>query len=243
MDKKVENRRAVNDFSGELRTTYNELDMLVSETKSNISRCEKKFKSWEAEFDGLKTRFDIWERTFSGWNKKYKCLIGIICVLTLSSVLCLFCCYKMGQKISTYESSIERLNTELEKVSKMLPLDTTEFVEYLYDACFGDNKDVQGLRNWADNLSNGKLTAKGIVHKFFQDPQFTREPRSDKEFIEVAYKITQGEKINSVNLDPWLDKLEKAKTEEGDPREIVLNMMLDSDEFKKICEKYHVKVD
>ncbi len=114
----------------------------------------------------------------------------------------------------------------------------TKFIVRNYRLCLGRNADEDGLNGWCNAILTGQNTAKQAAHGFVFSDEFKKKNLSDTEYVKTLYRVFMDREADGAGLEAWVKVLRN-----GQSREHVFNGFADSDEFKKICISYGLKVE
>lgn len=108
----------------------------------------------------------------------------------------------------------------------------TEFVTLLYKNILGRKPDQPGLNGWVNALVSGQ-SAKNVVSAFFNSKEYKEKKTSNEQFVIDCYKGYLNRKPDKSGNKNWMDKLNR-----GVARSVIMNDFANSQEFKKILNKY-----
>ncbi len=113
------------------------------------------------------------------------------------------------------------------------------FVKRLYNICLNREPDEGSLKKKTAQLRNGTVTAKATVRGIVFSAEYNKKHPSDEEFVRILYKAVLGRadnKISNNEVNTWVDRIKKNN------RDYAFNGIINSKEFRSICERYGVKV-
>ena len=118
--------------------------------------------------------------------------------------------------------------------------DINSFVTRFYSTTLNRNPDLGGLLYWRGKLKKKELSGSDLAKSFIASKEFKSKQLDDTKYLEVMYQSFFGRKAKDDpnGLDYWLNQLQS-----GSSRDEVLQKFIDSDEFKKICNKYGIRVE
>ena len=111
----------------------------------------------------------------------------------------------------------------------------TMFVFRLYKIVFGRVPRTSELESWVKVLNDGKYTASDVVRGFFNSKENINRNLSPSDYVNYAYAAILGRDPDPMGLLDWT----AIYRDEGS--EAVIDGLLGSEEFKKMCDAYGVK--
>jgi hypothetical protein len=112
-----------------------------------------------------------------------------------------------------------------------------EFVIRFYELVLTRQPEVQGYKYWVGKLQKGDLSASDIAKNFFGSSEFTNKRYNNSSFIEITYLTLLGRRADDGGKAFWLEQLNYGKT-----REQMINGFIGSTEFRRIAEKYGIRL-
>ncbi len=152
---------------------------------------------------------------------------------------------KKGERVDILALSYDRkeyaLKVEFTPISKPLePKDNLQaFIERLYKEILKRDADEEGLEYWEKRLKEGDATAEDLARYFFDSKEFKSQNISDEEFVNRAYETLLGRSPDKEGYDFWVNKLKNGSLD----RDKVVDMFIDSPEFRAIAKKYGIKAN
>lgn len=147
---------------------------------------------------------------------------------------------KTGLTVGDYNSNVAISNSEGTvasfKVSFIASTNRSRmerFVKRLYEKCLGREAEPDGLKNWIDQLSSGKMTASQVAASFFASEEFRLKGHSNADYVKTLYRTMMDREFDEGGLKNWVDQLNAGKT-----RAWVFKQFCDSAEFQKLCADY-----
>lgn len=118
-------------------------------------------------------------------------------------------------------------------INTNVPLNPFEtLMVHVYATAFDRVPDAEGLSYWQMEYNKGASVGAILhaitVHQGFQD---RIAKLNDVEFLQLSYRLIQQREVDSGGLQYWLIELSK-----GYPRQTIINILLNSDEFKMLLQ-------
>lgn len=111
------------------------------------------------------------------------------------------------------------------------------FVERLYLVILGREGDEKGIKDWTNDLLNGRKTGSDVAKGFVMSDEFVSKNLSNEQFLNTLYKGLFDRDPDNDGYNGWLKKLNS-----GTSRATVLAGFVNSVEYKNLCERYGIKV-
>lgn len=112
----------------------------------------------------------------------------------------------------------------------------TAFVQRLYQKVLGRNADTGGLNVHTNSLLSGAGAA-STAWQFFSSPEFAKMNLSNADKVEIAYQTLLGRGSDAAGKAGWTEKMDK-----GMPLYSLISGFAQSNEFRKFCTSYDIKV-
>jgi len=106
------------------------------------------------------------------------------------------------------------------------------FVNNFYKSFFNRKADVIGLNQYTNQLKSKKLSCIKIAKVFVNSTEFKHRMINKDEFIRILYQAMFQRKVDINGLNYWLNS--------GYSREYIFNQLLNSNEYKNICNLYGI---
>lgn len=110
-----------------------------------------------------------------------------------------------------------------------------EFAERVYRGCFKRTPDEEGWLYWSKRLGERTITAKKMLEYFFLSPEIRSKNLPNREYVQRIYKAMLNREPDNNGLNYWTGRLDK-----GDSPAVVINGIVDSEEFRQVCEAYGI---
>ncbi len=107
------------------------------------------------------------------------------------------------------------------------------YIERFYNLIMQRDADEEGVKYWLGELERGSKTPADIAKSFFFAPEFINKRLGDKDFVTIAYRTLLNREPDREGLNYWTKELGK-----GVSREKILDMFLDSNEFRDITDRF-----
>jgi len=114
-------------------------------------------------------------------------------------------------------------------------INTTKFVQRLYQNCLGRSADTSGLNNWTKAVNNGSKMAADLVVGFYLSKEYTNKKTSDVDFVESVYKTMLNRASDASGKVNWLNALSNSGS-----RKYILSRFVESNEFTNLCKQYGI---
>ncbi|MDI6619869.1 MAG: DUF4214 domain-containing protein [Clostridiales bacterium] len=119
------------------------------------------------------------------------------------------------------------------------PIDTRPdlvvFITNFYKSALNRNPDGGGLISYVNGLANKKIDGANLAKAFIFSKEFKSLNYDDNTFVRKLYNSLFNRNPNSSELSGWTSLLSKGHT-----RYNILANFVNSDEYKKICNKYNI---
>lgn len=116
--------------------------------------------------------------------------------------------------------------------------EVSDFVKALYEEVLGRDAETEGLNYWLQGFSTKTLSAKDALNHFVASDEYTAKNTTDKEFVDMLYKVCLGRDAETEGANYWLRVLAS-----GASRSSVMDVFTSSDEFVEICNKFGIEVN
>ncbi|GEM_PF-4481401 len=152
---------------------------------------------------------------------------------------------KKGKRVDilalSYDKKQYSLKVEFNPLSKEdIKRDNLEnFIKRLYKKVLNRDYDKEGLKFWEERLKDGNSTADDLARYFFDSEEFKSQNLSDTEFLKRVYETILGRSPDSEGYSFWLKELAYGKVD----RSKLVDMFIDSPEFREIAAKYGIKAN
>ena len=111
------------------------------------------------------------------------------------------------------------------------------FVKRMYVIVLKREAEKDGYDFWVNALRNGEKSAQDMTRYFFDSKEFKGLNLSNEEFLNRLYESVMNRKPDREGYNYWLSRLES-----GDLSRVkIVDMFVDSPEFKDLAEKYGVR--
>ena len=111
----------------------------------------------------------------------------------------------------------------------------TAFVQRLYQVVFGRKGDESGLNDWTNRLIIRDKTGAQVVQGFFGSGEYTRQNKSDDQYIADLYRAMFDRAGDAGGTATWKSLMGK-----GVSRTYVLKGFAEGTEFKNLCARYNI---
>lgn len=111
----------------------------------------------------------------------------------------------------------------------------TSFVTRLYTLCFGRQPDESGMLDWKNSLVTRKRSGAAVAYGFFFSPELKNRNLSDREFVDLCYKVMLDRNADPNGSGYWLDCMKNGVTREG-----IFRGFAESKEFNDLCNSYGI---
>lgn len=114
-----------------------------------------------------------------------------------------------------------------------------KFIKNVYFNAFNRNPDEIGFSYWAEKLSSKEIGADKFVKNLLNEDEFSKIRPTTKEKIEGLYSVIVNRKSDEEGLNFWVNTYESLVNRgySGEfALKIVVDNMIDADEFKNIIE-------
>ena len=125
------------------------------------------------------------------------------------------------------------------EVIEVKPVDEKQvdaFVTRLYKLVLGRKPESSGKAYWKAELCNRRKTGAEVGYGFVFSPEYTAKKTSDKDFVEMLYKVYMNRNSDAEGLKYWTGLLQQ-----GVSREYVFKGFVDSKEYLQICDSYGIE--
>ncbi len=112
------------------------------------------------------------------------------------------------------------------------------FVKRMYVTALKREAEEEGFKFWVEALRSGEKTAWDMAKYFFDSPEFKSQNLSDEEFLSRLYETVMNRIPDNEGFGYWLGRLKEDLT-----RSEVVDMFVDSPEFKDLAAKYGIKAN
>ncbi len=147
-----------------------------------------------------------------------------------------------SKTLIVYEFGFSKEFEELCKKFDIQPFTTDNyldaFIKRLYILVLGREYDPKGLNDWKKALKNKEHTATSIVKNFFFSKEFINKNINEEDFVKIAYLTILGREASEDEISFWSEKLKNKEL----TKEELLDNFLNSEEFKKLAQKYKIEV-
>lgn len=106
----------------------------------------------------------------------------------------------------------------------------------LYDYCLNREPDDYGINDWTQKLLNKEITGAETGYGFVFSDEYQSLRTSNKDYIEMLYKVFLNRASDPDGLSYWLSVFE-----EGHSREYVFSGFVNSEEYSIICNNYGIE--
>lgn len=110
------------------------------------------------------------------------------------------------------------------------------FCVRLYDYCLDREPDEYGISDWTAKLINNEISGADCGYGFVFSPEYLSKKTSNRNYIEMLYKVFLDRPSDPNGMQYWLNKFE-----EGHSREYVFSGFVNSDEYTIICSNYGIE--
>ena len=107
------------------------------------------------------------------------------------------------------------------------------FVTRLYKNVLGRDPDEEGLKGWATELTNNRLTAAEVAAGFFGSQEYRNQRKSNRDFVIDLYHTMMDREPDAPGLLNWTTHISNGMT-----RPTVFNGFCLSPEFNTLCTTY-----
>lgn len=111
----------------------------------------------------------------------------------------------------------------------------TSFVTRLYTLCFGRQPDEGGMLDWKNSLVTKRRSGADVAYGFFFSPELKNRNLSDREFVDLCYKVLLDRNADPNGSAYWLSCMRDGVTREG-----VFKGFAESKEFNDLCVSYGI---
>ncbi|MEG1068606.1 MAG: DUF4214 domain-containing protein [Ruthenibacterium sp.] len=111
----------------------------------------------------------------------------------------------------------------------------TKFVNRMYSVFLGRKGEEGGLNAWCGVFLNKTMNGANFAYELSRSQEFIGRNLDETQYINVLYNAAFGRDAESDGLAAWLSTFDK-----GTSREYVLSGIINSVEFKNVCDKYGV---
>ncbi len=111
----------------------------------------------------------------------------------------------------------------------------TAFVQRLYQVVFSRKGDESGLNDWTNRLIIRDKTGAQVVQGFFGSGEYTRQNKSDDQYIADLYRAMFDRAGDAGGVATW-----KKSLYNGLSRTWVINGFAGGTEFKNLCARYGI---
>lgn len=127
------------------------------------------------------------------------------------------------------------LDKEYRKViEKVVPKE--ELLIRLFDGRYNKEPSNKDIIFWIHNIESSNVSIYDIIREFISSEEFLIRNLSDEEFLVTIYNILFNREVDNNGYNYWLTELNK-----GLDRNIFLDKLLDSAEFKNLVRDYYSK--
>jgi len=113
------------------------------------------------------------------------------------------------------------------------------FVKRMYIKALKRDAKADGLNFWVDELKNNKKTAQDMARYFFDSFEFKSQNLSNEEFLNRVYETIMNREPDNEGYNYWLNRLDKNDLS----RVEIVDMFVDSPEFKNLAKLYGIKAN
>lgn len=99
------------------------------------------------------------------------------------------------------------------------------------------NKSSDNLGNIKQEVATGKITVTKMLQTFIESNAFKNRDLSNEDYIKCLFKATLNREPSSEEKETYMKKLESTTKED------IFKDILDTKEFKQICNKYYIVAD
>jgi hypothetical protein len=110
-----------------------------------------------------------------------------------------------------------------------------EFVIRLYELCLDRKPDVNGLRNWVNQLSSHEVTGAEVAYGFVFSKEFQEKGLDDEDYIRILYQAFFDRDPDQAGLSGWIKALSN-----GMSRYYVLHGFTNSSEFESLSARFGI---
>lgn len=115
------------------------------------------------------------------------------------------------------------------------------FVDRLYKVCLGRTDaqikaDKNGFNYWVNGLRNGTISGSEAAQGFLLSKEMMQKNLSDIDYVEKCYNVLLNRKADTAGKKYW------AKLLRNHHKSYVINGMVNSNEFRGICNSYGVRL-
>lgn len=111
----------------------------------------------------------------------------------------------------------------------------TSFVTRLYTLCFGRQPDEGGMLDWKNSLVTKRRSGADVAYGFFFSPELKNRNLSDREFVDLCYKVMLDRNADPNGSAYWLSCMHDGVTREG-----IFKGFAESKEFNDLCISYGI---
>ena len=110
------------------------------------------------------------------------------------------------------------------------------FVDRLYNLCLSRQPDEGGMQDWKEALIKREKSGAVVAYGFFFSDEMKNRNLSDKEFVELLYRVMMDREYDEGGREYWVGRLEAGVSREG-----VYKGFAESAEFTQICGAYGIE--
>jgi hypothetical protein len=114
---------------------------------------------------------------------------------------------------------------------------TTDYITNLYLQFYNRTPEEKEINYWVVNLEWGIYSFTDVAGEIAYSDEFKNRKLSNEDFMNILYKGLLNRGADSEGFKYWEDTLN-----EGLDRGVVINLFLNTDEYKKLSENYYSKV-
>lgn len=109
------------------------------------------------------------------------------------------------------------------------------FVSRMYTVALGREAEVEGHKEWSNQLLEHKIDGAGIARGFICSGEFKNKNLNNEEYVNTLYRTFFNREPDAGGKKDWLSKMSK-----GMSRENVLAGFVNSQEFGNLCTSYGI---
>ena len=110
------------------------------------------------------------------------------------------------------------------------------FVVRMYTNVLNRDPEKAGLDDWSNRLISKTADGAAIAQGFIGSEEFSNRNVGNGSYLEILYKTFFNRNADASGKKYWMNLLEN-----GVSREYVLKGFVNSEEFQKLCDSYHIK--
>ena len=109
-----------------------------------------------------------------------------------------------------------------------------EFLIRLFEGCYDKTPSDKDIILWTHKMETDSNAINDVAKEFFSSEDFLNKNLGNEEYLDALYKILFNRKPDNIGYNYWLTELNK-----GLDRDILLDKLLDSTEFKNFVRDYY----